>query len=120
MALADAHAVMAWVLIISNAFVGVWAVGAHRYSTWRLPALWWAVGVAWVLVVVQVLLGVGVQVIDGIVPPPLHALYGFSALVAVGLVYSYAKQMQERRYLLYGLGSLFIMGLGIRELFLSG
>jgi hypothetical protein len=118
-ALTDAHAVMAWVLIISNALVGAWAVGAHWFIALRSAALWWSVGVAWVLVVVQVLLGVGGQVIDGIVPPPLHALYGFSALVAVGLVYSYAKQMADRRYLLYGLGSLFIMGLGIRELFLS-
>ena len=120
MALADAHAAMAWVLIVSNVFVGAWAVCAHWFSVLRRRALWWTIGVAWALVVVQVLLGVGVQVIDGIVPPPLHALYGFSVLVAVGLVYSYAKQMRDRRYLLYGLGSLFIMGLGIRELYLSG
>jgi hypothetical protein len=119
-ALTDAHAVMAWVLIVSNAAVGAWAVSAHWVAVLRRPALWWSIGVAWVLVVAQVLLGVGVQVIDGITPPPLHALYGYSALVAVGLVYSYAKQMTDRRYLLYGLGSLFIMGLGIRELFLNG
>jgi hypothetical protein len=50
-----------------------------------------------------------------------HALYGFSAIVAVGILYSYRTSpfIKDKVYLLYGLGSLFIMGLGIRELYLS-
>ena len=49
-----------------------------------------------------------------------HALYGFSAIVAVGILYSYRGSpfIKDKLYLLYGLGSLFIMGLGIRELYL--
>ena len=49
-----------------------------------------------------------------------HALYGFSAIVAVGILYSYRGSpfIKDKLYLLYGLGSLFIMGLGIRALFL--
>ncbi len=120
MTLADAHATMAWVLIVSNGLVGLWVVGAHWLVAVRSRLMWWAVGAAWLVVFVEVLLGVAVQRVDGVTAPALHALYGFSALIAVGIVYSYAKQMPDRRYLLYGIGSLFIMGLGIREMFLRG
>ena len=50
-------------------------------------------------------------------PARLHALYGFSAVVAVGILYSYRTSpfMRGKEYLLYGLGCLFIMGLGLRE-----
>ena len=49
-----------------------------------------------------------------------HALYGFSAIIAVGILYSYRSSpfIKGKQYLLYGLGCLFIMGLGIRELYL--
>ena len=49
--------------------------------------------------------------------PRLHALYGFSAVIAVGILYSYRTStfMRGKEYLLYGGGCLFIMGLGLRE-----
>jgi hypothetical protein len=52
-----------------------------------------------------------------IAAPRLHALYGFSAVIAVGILYSYrtTSWMRGKEHLLYGLGSLFIMGLGLRE-----
>ncbi len=40
--------------------------------------------------------------------------YGFVAIISVGLIYSYRAQMEKYRYLLYGGGGLFLMGLGIR------
>ena len=48
-----------------------------------------------------------------------HALYGFSGIVAVAIVYSYRVQMRHRLYLLYGFGCLFIMGLGIRAMYIG-
>jgi hypothetical protein len=42
--------------------------------------------------------------------------YGFVAIIVVGLVYSYRQQMEPYRYLLYGFGGLFLMGLGIRAM----
>jgi hypothetical protein len=42
--------------------------------------------------------------------------YGFVAIIAVGIIYSYRQQLRHRLYLLYGLGGLFVMGLGIRAL----
>ena len=40
--------------------------------------------------------------------------YGFLIFVTIGLLYQYRAQMKGRQELLYGLGGLFIMGLGIR------
>ncbi len=51
--------------------------------------------------------------------PQMHACTAFSAIIAVGIIYSYRNQMKHRLYLLYGLGSLFIMGLGLRAMVLS-
>jgi hypothetical protein len=48
--------------------------------------------------------------------PQFHAFYGFVALASVGIIYSYRNQLAGRRYLLYGLGGLFLMGLGIRAM----
>ena len=58
---------------------------------------------------------------DDLEPGRLHALYGFSAVIAVGILYSYRTSpfMRGREHLLYGLGCLFIMGLGLRELVLA-
>jgi hypothetical protein len=48
-----------------------------------------------------------------------HMFYGFIALVAVAIIYSYRRQLEQHRYLLYGLGELFVMGLAIRAMFLA-
>ena len=45
-------------------------------------------------------------------------LYGFSAIIAIAILYGYRSTsdwVRDRQYLVYGLGSLFIMGLGIRS-----
>lgn len=109
----DLHGVLSWVFILTNGAVGLWALGAHRWPKLRHRAGWVAVVVAQVIVLAQVILGVVLQVnedLDG----DRHQLYGFSAFASVGIIYAYRNEMKDRPYLLYGLGSLWIMGLGIR------
>ena len=65
---------------------------------------------------VQVGLGVGLVAGQHIKAPQFHMFYGFVAIIAVGIIYSYRAQLRHRIYLLYGLGGLFVMGLGIRAL----
>ena len=65
---------------------------------------------------IQVALGVGLVAGQHIKAPQFHMLYGFSGIIAVGIIYSYRQQLRHWIYLLYGLGGLFIMGLGIRAL----
>ena len=117
----DAHEVGAWVLMMSNAAVGTWCLGAHYEARLRVRPLWWAVIAAQVFVFVQVALGVILMNVEDLEPPELHVLYGFSAIIAIAILYGYrstSEWVKQRQYLVYGLGSLFIMGLGIRELFL--
>jgi hypothetical protein len=112
--LAGFHRTWAWVVILGNAAVGLWALGAHQWPALRRKALWWATLVVELAVVAQVI--IGVSLVAGRDEPDLHfhELYGFSTLVAVGILYSYRQQLRERIYLLYGFGGLFLMGLGIR------
>jgi hypothetical protein len=61
-------------------------------------------------------MGVGMVSGQGLKAPQFHMFYGFVAIIAVGIIYSYRQQLRHRLYLLYGGGGLFIMGLGIRAL----
>jgi hypothetical protein len=107
------------VLIFTNAAVGLWSLGAHWRPVLQRRALWVAITVVQVLVFAQVAVGVAHKNVDDVEPAQYHELYGFSALFAIAILYAYRNQIREKQYVLYGLGSLFIMGLGIRELFLA-
>ena len=78
--------------------------------------MWWFTGLAELTIFVQVGLGVGLVAGQQFVAPKFHMFYGFVAIIAVAIIYSYRTQMRHRLYLLYGLGGLFLMGLGIRAL----
>ncbi len=112
------HHAVAWILIVSNGLVGIWALGAHFLPRLRHKAIWIGVIVAELVIVVQTILGVILQSSENL-DPDRHQLYGFSAFISVGLIYAYRNEMKSRIYLLYGLGSLWIMGLGIRAVLLS-
>ena len=119
-----ANATLSWhhgvasALIATNALAGAWCLAAHRYTVLRGWPLWITVGIAQATTFAQAGTGTWLMARDDIEPPQLHALYGFSAIVAVGILYSYRTSafMRGKKYLLYSVGSLFIMGLGLREL----
>jgi hypothetical protein len=107
--------------MITNAGAGAWCLWAHVERRVRSRYLWWAVIVAQSTVFIEAFLGVAVQKVDDVKPPDLHVLYAASAIVAVAILYGYRSTspwVKEREFLVYSLGSFFIMGLGIRELFL--
>jgi hypothetical protein len=112
--LAGFHRGWAWVVIVGNGLAGLWALGAARWAALRVPALWWFTAAVQLSGFVQV--GMGVAMVAGKDTTDLrfHMFYGFLIIVAVGIIYSYRQQLRDRLYLLYGLGGLFIMGLGIR------
>ena len=105
-----------WVVVIGNGLAGLCALGAHWQPSLRTRALWWFTVAVEVAVFVQAGLGVGMVSGQKIDPPKFHLFYGFVAIIAVGIIYSYRAQLRHRIYLLYGLGGLFVMGLGIRAL----
>lgn len=95
---------------------GLWALAANYWPSFRTRALWWFTAFAELAVFVQVALGVGLVAGQHIKAPQFHMFYGFVAIITVGIIYSYRAQLRHRLYLLYGLGGLFVMGLGIRAL----
>ncbi len=114
--LLEVHTSWSWIMIVGNGLAGLWALVAHKNVSLRSRALWWFTGVAQVAVFVQVVLGVAVVNRDKIEYPAFHAFYGFVAIIAIAIIYSYRAQLKSKMYLLYGFGGLFIMGLGIRAM----
>ncbi len=114
----DLHQVNAWFFIALNGLAGVWALGAHQWEQLRQRAGWFLVIAAEVTVLIQVFLGVAIVMREDI-QNDQHMLYGFAAFASVGLIFAYRNEMRDRPYLLYGLGSLWLMGLGIRSVFLG-
>jgi hypothetical protein len=115
-ALHDVHVWCAWVVVISNAGAGLWALGAHWRPALRRRSLWWFTGAAELTIAVQAVLGVLLVTTEDREAPQFHMFYGFVALASVGIIYSYRQQLADHKYLLYGLGGLFLMGLGIRAM----
>jgi hypothetical protein len=116
----DLHQAWAWIMVGANAAAGCWALGAHWIEALRGRALWWFTGAAQVTILVQVILGV--IVVQEIEAPEFHEFYGFVAIIAALLIYSYrtyTPAVKEYQYLLYGLGGLFLMGLGLRAIYLA-
>jgi hypothetical protein len=106
----------AWFVVVANAVVGCWALAAHRWEAARSRALWIATAVAQGAIAVQVVLGVVLQSRGSAHLDDFHAFYGFVAFATVGILYSYRNQLRAHRYLLYGGGGLFLMGLALRSM----
>jgi hypothetical protein len=117
--LRQVHADFAWVVVATNAAVGLWALAAHYRPALRVPALWRCTVVAELTIVAQVALGVALVAVQHHEVAQFHAFYGFVALATVGIIYSYRQQVASHRFLLYGLGGLFLMGLALRAIAIS-
>jgi len=107
-------------VIVGNGLAGLWAFGAHWIRGLRTRALWWFTVLVEVSVFVQVAMGVGMVSGQKRQVDQFHMFYGFVAIIAVGILYSYRQQLRHRQYLLYGFGGVFVMGLGIRALLVTG
>ena len=114
--LTNLHTSWAWVVIIGNALAGIWALSAHKVVALRSRALWWFTACTQLSVFIQVILGVIMVNRDKREFPQFHAFYGFVAIIAIAIIYSYRAQLKSRVYLLYGFGGLFLMGLAIRAM----
>ena len=112
----DIHQILAWVAVLGNAVAGLWALGAHISSALRGWPLWWWTAAAQLTIVAQAFTGAALVAVEGMDPPEFHLLYGSVAVVSVGIVYGYRHHVEGRRYLVYGLSGLFLMGLGVRAI----
>ena len=106
-------------LIISNGLAGLWSLSAEYLPQLRTRALWWFTVFVEVAIFVQAALGVALVAGQHLKPVKFHLFYGFVAIIAVGILYSYRQQLRSRIYFWYGLTGFFIMGLGIRALLVA-
>ncbi|MEM1335162.1 MAG: hypothetical protein AAGG08_17060, partial [Actinomycetota bacterium] len=118
----DAHDVTAWIMIASNALAAAWALTAQYLPVTRHRSLWWLTGAAQTMTIVVAITGALIVSNEGVELDSFHALYGFSTIFAVAILYSYRNSpfISDKLHLLYGCGGLFIAGLGVRALFLDG
>ena len=110
------HVGWSWMVIVGNGMAGLWSLAGMRWPGLRTRALWWFTALAELAMVGQVVSGVVLVAGQGIPVPRFHMFYGFLGVLTVGLLYSYRQQARARIHLLYGLGGLFLMGLGIRAM----
>jgi len=110
------HGLIAQSVVLYFALVGLWGVvqGLRKVpldSTYR-----GALVVGGALGVIQLLVGV-LLIVAGLRPrDDLHYLYGLSVIITLPLIHQYLAGRRWRAPLAYGLGCLFIMGLGIRAI----
>jgi len=116
----NAHEFTGWLLIAFNAVAGVLCLAAYQWPRLRGRWLWGLVIAAQALVFVVATFGTIVARQEDVELGDLHALYGFSAIVAVMIMYGYRTSpfLKGKELILYGFGCLFVMGLGIRNLYL--
>ena len=114
----DLHRAWGYAAIVANFVAGVYTLIAWRVPRLRNRWLWWPTIIAEAMMLIQVFLGVLLVSVEHYEPPRFHMFYGFVAFIAIGLLYSYRYvwRAANRMELAYGLGGLFIMGLGIRAL----
>jgi len=112
------HEILAWVVIFAAGAAGAWATAAHWIEGLQHRLLWPANHIVHGLVAVQVALGAILVGFTDVDADQNHVFYGFLTFVGVGLIIGY-RHLSQYRYLLYGLGGLFVMGLAIRALLLN-
>lgn len=113
------HVGLAWLVVAWHAGTGIWATAAQWKEPLRTTALIPVTYIGWALVVAQVTVGVVLLQVEGLEAGGLHYFYGFLAMAAIAIIYSYRQQLEDWQYVLYGAGNLFIMGLAVRAVFLD-
>lgn len=105
------HETWGWFAVAVNGVVGLWGVILSRRDQPPRP-FYWAVGVAIVVMLVQLLVGVAL-LSDG-APGNQHVFYGVLIAITFAFAYIYRGQFRKRPALYYGALLLFTMGLGLR------
>jgi hypothetical protein len=107
------HQTFGWVIAGFCGVVGLWGLVMVKRETVPRP-FFWAVGVAIVGMMLQVIIGVWLMSVNGVDPGNQHVFYGIVISVTFVFAYIYRAQFRRRPALSYGLLLLFVMGLGMR------
>ena len=106
------------VVVVVGFIAGTWALAAHFRENLRTKFLWTVQHTFHLLIAVQVALGAILVGFSDVDASGIHMFYGFLTFIGVGIIISY-RHLSEYKYLLYGVGGLFVMGLAIRAMTLN-
>jgi hypothetical protein len=114
------HELIARAMLLYFALLGVWGLFLAVTRRPFDPAYRGALVLGVILGVVQALVGVVLLAFGARPRDDLHYLYGLSVIVTLPLVQQYLAQRRWPAALVYGLASLFIVGLSIRAITTGG
>jgi hypothetical protein len=109
------HHYFAFFVAASNLAVGLWGVWRHRKKLPSVRAWWIGVGVAWVSVFVQGLLGL--SLFQAHKPPFKHTFYGFLFVIVMLFVWPLRGETDRTRQFAFAIGTLFIGIVAVRAIF---
>jgi hypothetical protein len=114
--MAQIHELFARAVVLYFALVGVWGLFLAFRRAELSAGYRGALVIGVVLAVMQAVIGIVLFLGGGRPRDDLHYLYGLSLIVALPLVQQYLANRRWSKVLVYGLASLFMMGLGIRAI----
>lgn len=114
--MAELHLPFVWAVVVLNGAAGLWVSTANWVETARRREMWWFVIATQVVTSLQVAFSMIVNRGDDPAVADFNPFYGALVLMSIGILFSYRQQVHEHLYLLYGLGSLWIMGLTLRTI----
>ena len=91
------HRVWGYLVITGNGLAGLWALMANYRVKLRSRALWWFTFFVEAAIFVQVASGLGLVVGEHAKPLAFHPFYGFFAIVLVGFLFAYRRQLLDRK-----------------------
>ena len=114
------HQFWGWFAIGALGLAGLFGLALAIMRKEPTRTFWWTVGVAIVVMLGQIGMGLWMFSVDEIEPGNQHLFYGVVTLFAFSFAYIYRPQFAKRPTLSYGLLLLFVMGLGIRGILTFG
>lgn len=109
------HDRLAVSVLLFMAVAGVWGLVSYVRGQQLSSSLAGTLVLGEILIILQVLAGVGLAVAGSRPAGPVHYLYGVTGVLVLPFAWSYLKDRDQRQALLiYSLIALFIAGLAIR------
>jgi hypothetical protein len=113
--LLNVHHYFGFFVAASNLIVGGWGIVRHRRKLPSIRAFWIGVGVAWISVFLQGLMGL--SLFHKYKPPFKHTFYGFLFVVVMLFVWPLRGESDRTRQLVFAIGTLFIGIVAVRAIF---
>lgn len=111
------HHDFAYIAIVINLVAGVWMLISLKLVDLKRKKYFYApVYVGWLAICIQAFLGISLYMSGYEVGPgkAFHYFYGFIGMMTAAILFSYSRSLGNKKILIFGISSLFIVGLGIR------